>query len=82
MSIALNWQILFIFSVDGEVINSIGKGLCVLVGITRKDKAGEMDYLWVLKVQISIYHYTWFGWNCCKSLKCAWKQETECAVNK
>ncbi|XP_052097665.1 D-aminoacyl-tRNA deacylase-like [Mytilus californianus] len=32
-------------TVDGEVINSIGKGLCVLVGITRKDKAGEMDYL-------------------------------------
>ncbi|XP_047119349.1 D-aminoacyl-tRNA deacylase 1-like [Schistocerca piceifrons] len=32
-------------TVDGEVISSIGKGLCVLVGISRDDTEADMEYL-------------------------------------
>ncbi|XP_011687212.1 PREDICTED: D-tyrosyl-tRNA(Tyr) deacylase 1 isoform X4 [Wasmannia auropunctata] len=32
-------------SVDGEVISSIGNGLCVLVGIKRDDGAADMKYI-------------------------------------
>ncbi|XP_011687213.1 PREDICTED: D-tyrosyl-tRNA(Tyr) deacylase isoform X5 [Wasmannia auropunctata] len=32
-------------SVDGEVISSIGNGLCVLVGIKRDDGAADMKYM-------------------------------------
>lgn len=32
-------------SVDGSVISSIGRGLCVLVGISRNDTAKEMEYM-------------------------------------
>lgn len=32
-------------TVDGKLINAIGKGICVLVGIDRKDKAAEMEYM-------------------------------------
>ncbi|XP_033211581.1 D-aminoacyl-tRNA deacylase 1 [Belonocnema kinseyi] len=32
-------------SVDGEVISSIGKGLCVLVGIKREDTLHDMEYI-------------------------------------
>ena len=31
--------------VDGEMISSIGKGLCVLVGIHRDDTKKEMEYI-------------------------------------
>ncbi|KAM7446574.1 D-tyrosyl-tRNA(Tyr) deacylase [Porites harrisoni] len=32
-------------SVDGEVISSIGKGLCVLVGISKYDTSKEIEYM-------------------------------------
>lgn len=32
-------------SVDGSVISSIGRGLCVLVGVSRNDTAKEMEYM-------------------------------------
>ncbi|EDO49100.1 predicted protein [Nematostella vectensis] len=32
-------------TVEGEVISSIGKGLCVLLGISRDDTTGEMEYM-------------------------------------
>ncbi|XP_067018991.1 D-aminoacyl-tRNA deacylase 1-like isoform X2 [Acropora muricata] len=32
-------------SVDGEVISSIGKGLCVLLGISKNDTPKEIDYM-------------------------------------
>ena len=31
--------------VDGETISSIGKGLCILVGIHRTDTRKELDYI-------------------------------------
>ena len=31
--------------VDGETISSIGKGLCILVGIHRTDTKKELDYI-------------------------------------
>ena len=31
--------------VDGETVGAIGKGLCVLVGISRDDKQENMDYI-------------------------------------
>lgn len=33
------------FSVDGEVISSIGNGLCVLIGIRKGDGAVDMEYM-------------------------------------
>ena len=35
------------FSVDGEVISSIGKGLCVLIGISRNDGPKDAEYMLV-----------------------------------
>ena len=32
-------------SVDGEVISSVGRGLCVLVGIAREDEPANADWL-------------------------------------
>ncbi|OWF40658.1 D-tyrosyl-tRNA(Tyr) deacylase 1-like [Mizuhopecten yessoensis] len=32
-------------TVDGETVSSIGKGLCVLIGITHKDSPKEMEYM-------------------------------------
>lgn len=32
-------------SVDGEVISSIGKGLCVLLGISKYDTSKEIEYM-------------------------------------
>ena len=32
-------------TVDGEIISSIGKGLCVLVGIHRADTRKELEYI-------------------------------------
>ncbi|KAJ7321727.1 D-tyrosyl-tRNA(Tyr) deacylase [Desmophyllum pertusum] len=32
-------------SVDGEVISSIGKGLCVLLGISKHDTSKEIEYM-------------------------------------
>ena len=31
--------------IDGQTISSIGKGLCVLVGIHRDDTKKELDYI-------------------------------------
>jgi len=33
------------FAVDGEVISSIGKGLCVLLGISKHDTPKEIEYM-------------------------------------
>ena len=35
----------YFFAVDGEVISSIGKGLCVLVGISKYDTSKEIEYM-------------------------------------
>lgn len=35
------------FTVNDELISSIGKGLCVLVGISRDDTKEDMEYMWV-----------------------------------
>jgi D-tyrosyl-tRNA(Tyr) deacylase len=35
------------FAVEGEVISSIGKGLCVLIGISKDDTKKDMEYMWV-----------------------------------
>jgi len=32
-------------TVDGSVISSIGRGLCILVGVSRNDTAKEMEYM-------------------------------------
>nr|XP_012147644.1 PREDICTED: D-tyrosyl-tRNA(Tyr) deacylase 1-like [Megachile rotundata] len=32
-------------SVDGEIISSIGNGLCVLIGIKRDDSMEDMKYM-------------------------------------
>uniref|UniRef100_A0A1B6FX88 D-aminoacyl-tRNA deacylase n=1 Tax=Cuerna arida TaxID=1464854 RepID=A0A1B6FX88_9HEMI len=32
-------------TVDGEIISSIGKGLCILIGISRDDTQKDIDYL-------------------------------------
>ncbi|XP_060081208.1 D-aminoacyl-tRNA deacylase-like [Ylistrum balloti] len=32
-------------AVEGETVSSIGKGLCVLVGITQKDTPKQMEYM-------------------------------------
>lgn len=36
---------LSLISVDGEVISSIGKGLCILIGISRDDTEKDIDYM-------------------------------------
>ena len=33
------------YAVDGEVISSIGKGLCILLGISRRDGSKEVEYM-------------------------------------
>jgi len=33
------------FAVDGEVISSIGKGLCVLLGISKHDTPKDIEYM-------------------------------------
>ena len=33
------------YSVDGEVISSIGRGLCILLGISRHDGPKEIEYM-------------------------------------
>jgi D-Tyr-tRNAtyr deacylase len=35
----------FVFSVDGKTVSSIKNGLCVLVGIDRKDAPKEAEWL-------------------------------------
>ncbi|XP_017880536.1 uncharacterized protein LOC108625194 isoform X5 [Ceratina calcarata] len=32
-------------SVDGEIISSIGNGLCILIGIKRNDTVEDMKYM-------------------------------------
>ncbi|XP_012216974.1 D-aminoacyl-tRNA deacylase 1 isoform X2 [Linepithema humile] len=32
-------------SVDGEIVNSIGNGLCVLIGIKRDDGVADVEYI-------------------------------------
>ena len=36
---------IYLFPVDGEVISSIGKGLCVLLGISKYDTSKEIEYM-------------------------------------
>jgi len=41
--------------VGDELISSIGKGLCVLVGISKDDTDKDMDYMYVdLKVKLKL----------------------------
>jgi D-tyrosyl-tRNA(Tyr) deacylase len=34
-----------LFAVEDEVISSIGKGLCVLIGISKDDTTTDMEYM-------------------------------------
>ena len=38
-------HLLSVCAVDGFVISSIGRGLCVLIGVSRNDTAKEMEYM-------------------------------------
>ena len=40
-----HFYLFIFFVVDGEVISSIGKGLCVLVGISKYDTSKEIEYM-------------------------------------
>ena len=42
-----NLKLLDLFLVDNNVISSIGKGLCVLVGICRDDTPKDIEYMYV-----------------------------------
>ena len=55
--------------VDGEMISSIGKGLCVLVGIHRDDTKKEMEYIAkkILSIRLFDDPQTGKRWN--KSVK-------------
>ena len=35
--------------VNGDLISSIGNGLCVLIGISREDEVEDMDYMCVFE---------------------------------
>ena len=37
----------FLFPVGDEVVSSVGRGLCVLLGISRHDTSKDMDYMYV-----------------------------------
>ena len=48
LSLSDNFSHFYLFNffvVDGEVISSIGKGLCVLVGISKCDTSKEIEYM-------------------------------------
>ena len=48
LSLSDNFSHFYLFNffvVDGEVISSIGKGLCVLVGISKYDTPKEIEYM-------------------------------------
>ena len=48
MSIWESFYIIIIFIiVDGKVISCIGKGVCVLLGISRKDTPQELEWTYV-----------------------------------
>jgi D-tyrosyl-tRNA(Tyr) deacylase len=32
-------------TVDGKLVSEIGKGLCVLVGITKTDELADLDWM-------------------------------------
>ncbi|CAG0907037.1 unnamed protein product, partial [Cyprideis torosa] len=32
-------------SVDGEIVSSIGQGICVFIGIARNDQASDLEYI-------------------------------------
>lgn len=34
-----------LFTVNDELVSSIGRGLCVLVGISKDDTKAEVDYM-------------------------------------
>ena len=38
-------SVVFNLTVGGELVSSIGKGLCVLIGISRDDTEKDMDYM-------------------------------------
>ena len=45
---------LYIYTVvDGKVISSIGRGICVLLGISRNDTRQESDWMLVYKIWLS-----------------------------
>ncbi|KAK7789035.1 hypothetical protein R5R35_006535 [Gryllus longicercus] len=39
-------------TVDGEVISSIGNGLCVLIGISREDSASDIEVRKILNIRL------------------------------
>lgn len=36
-------------TVNDELISNIGRGLCVLIGISQNDTKEEVDYMWVAR---------------------------------
>ena len=46
MTIIINILVIFFpFSVNNEIVSSIGKGLCVLIGISRNDTPKDVEYM-------------------------------------
>lgn len=45
-----------IFLVDGEVISSIGTGLCILIGICREDTEKDINYMWVRMIHRMLFY--------------------------
>jgi D-tyrosyl-tRNA(Tyr) deacylase len=39
--------IYLLLAVEDEVISSIGRGLCVLIGISKDDTKRDMEYMYV-----------------------------------
>ena len=38
---------MFLNAVGDKEVSSIGRGLCVLLGVTRKDTKQESEWMWV-----------------------------------
>ncbi len=49
----IKWFVL----VDNELVSQIGKGLCVLIGISRNDKTEDSDYMSVNNILFKLFFY-------------------------
>lgn len=53
----------FLFIVNDELISSIGRGLLLLVGISRTDTKDDLDYMWVIHPPLLIFKLHFFNSN-------------------
>lgn len=42
----INQTYVYFILVEGEIVSSIGKGLCVLIGINRNDGQKDLEYMY------------------------------------